>query len=64
MKSLKKGLTKANKYDIIIKALNKVLISAGMVELADAPDLGNVTSLIALTTCYKSRLGDLTPCKN
>ena len=25
MKSLKKGLTKANKYDIIIKALNKVL---------------------------------------
>ena len=41
MKSLKKGLTKANKYDIIIKALNKVLISAGMAELADALDSGS-----------------------
>ena len=37
---------------------------AGMAELADALDSGSVTSVNALTTCYKSRFGDLTPYKN
>ena len=37
---------------------------AGMAELADALDSGSDTLVKALTTCYKSRFGDLTPCKN
>ena len=35
-----------------------------MAELAGALDSGSVTSVKALTTCYKSRFGDLTPYKN
>ena len=36
-----------------------IVAFAGMAELADALDSGSVTSVNALTACYKSRLGEL-----
>ena len=51
-------------YPLRRKFLRDETSYAGMAELADALDSGSVTSVNALTTCYKSRFGDLTPYKN
>ena len=45
--------------ELLREKINSKISYAGMAELADALDSGSVTSVSALTACYKSRLGEL-----